>query len=161
MIKKAVVFLTLFSLLVSLVCCGDSSGVIEHCEMRLTLGEDFYKTENPDFDITYTNGEYIAAVLRITFVAAVREGIGETMTPFEFAEYWIDRCGRLAVARQEGVAFCEYYDESERGESFYYLEAFYRSQYAYFVVLFAAAKDDESAAREKFLEYANSVIFVD
>ena len=93
-------------------------------------------------------------------VAAVNEGIAETMTPYEFGIFWIDKCGRDANIINDGAVYCEYYSEDVHGEAeVFYLEAFYRSAYAYFVILFAAPTAEEEAGRVDFLNYAKSVYF--
>jgi hypothetical protein len=128
--------------------------------MSISLSDDFTKVSNEDFDITYSNGKYAVAVLRISFVAAVKEGIPETMTTVEFAEFWLDKCNRSANVITTPLAYAEYYDSESGGENFY-LEAFYRSKYAYFVVLFMAKAADENEGRVDFLNYAESVCFTD
>ncbi len=150
------VFLSLI-IIISLVSCGGPK--YKYCELVIPLDSDFEKTENENFDASFTNGKTVVAIVRISFVAAYNEGIPETMTPHEFGKFWVRKCGRDAdVINEYGVSFCTYYEE-ERGNEFFYLESFLRSHSAYFVVLFATAKSNEEVGRAKFLEYTRGINF--
>ena len=149
-----------FVFTLSVVSCSDGDTAFSYCELRIGLDEDFYTVENENFDAVYSNGKYTVAILRISFVAAVSEGIPETMTPYEFGEFWIQKCAREANLIKDGSVYCEYYDYGEDSEDgYFYLESFYRSAYAYFVILFAVDSDLEQAGRADFLRYAESVNF--
>ena len=159
MTKKGLSFLVVLSLCFSLFSCSDEKGApYSHCEFVIPLSEDFYEVENKDFDVSYSNDEYVVAVLRISFVAGINEGIPETLTPYEFGRFWVEKCDRGAYVNDGEIAYCEYYDASGIKE-LYYLEAFFRSQYAYFVVLFASDSEKDDEAREEFLNYASGVYF--
>ena len=160
MIKRVVFLLVTVGILLTFTSCSSEPSLLSYCEMRMPLGEGFYQTEDENFDVVYSNGKYLIAVLRISFVAAVSEGIAETMTPYEFGEFWIEKCQRDANLINDGAVYCEYYGNSEDKEQFY-LEAFYRSQYAYFVVLFASDSEAEDVGRVEFLNYAESIYFTD
>ena len=136
--------------------------MFSYCELKIGLSEDFYTVKDENFDAVYSNGKYTVAILRISFVAAVTENIPETMTPYEFGEFWIEKCNRDANIINDGSVYCEYYGYGEDGkEEYFYLESFYRSRYAYFVVLFATDSDLEDVGRVDFLRYAGSVNFTD
>lgn len=158
MFKRGMLFILIIAVVFSAVSCKDSDPVYSYCELIIPLGEDFKEVSNKDFDITYSNGEYVVAILRISYVAAVKEGIPETMTTVEFAEFWLEKCGRSANVITSPLAYAEYYDDSSGTENFY-LEAFYRSKYAYFVVLFATKSEAEDEGRADFLNYAQGVYF--
>ena len=158
--KRVLFLFVTVALLFSFLSCSKDSEVHSYLELHIPLGEDFYLTEDKNFDAVYSNGEYVAAILRISFVAAIKEGIPETMTPYEFGKFWIEKCQRSADIKYDEVAYCEYND-STSGEDYFYLEAFFRSQYAYFVVLFATASEMEDAGRVKFLSWAKDVYFTD
>ena len=144
-------------MLFSLVGCGD--GGYSHAELHIGLPENFEEIENENFDKTYTDGTSVVAILRLSFVACYNEGIPETMTPYEFGDFWLKKCGRVAYMQSEGeVSYATYYDGIGADEHFY-LEAFYRSHYAYFVVLFATNAERAEEAFDEFLVYADSVYF--
>lgn len=125
------------------------------------MGKDFKSVSDKNFDAVWSNGKYTVALLRISFVAAVNEGIAETMTPYEFGLFWIDKCELDANIINGGTVYCEYYAYGTDGEAeVFYLEAFYRTAYAYFVILFAAPVTEEEAGRVDFLNYAKSVYFL-
>lgn len=157
MIKRIVcVFLSLIIIL-SLASCGAEK--YKYCELVIPLDSDFRKTKNENFDASFTDGESVVAIVRISFVAAYKEGIPETLTPNEFGKFWLRKCGREAeVAVEDGVSFSTYYEKQNESE-YFYLESFLRSHSAYFVVLFATAKSNEEAGRAKFLEYTKGIYF--
>ena len=157
MIKRVFVLLLTVLLSLSFVSCEEENKY-SHCELILPLTNDYKSIENEDFDVTYSNGKSIVAALRISFVAGMNEGIPETMTALEFRDFWLDKLGREAILFDADVPYCEYYDGDEGGETFY-LEAFFRSRYAYFVVLFATSARNEESGRAEFLSYVDKVKF--
>ena len=158
MIKKTVAILLAVSLSLSLFSCSDELPIFSHCELTIDLSDSFYEIENENFDVTYTDGESVVAILRISFKAALNSGISNILSTREFGEYWLERCERNANIVDGNIVWCEYYEVQWAGEQ-YYLEAFYRSQLAYFVVLFATAAENRDKNVEKYLEYAESVNF--
>ena len=159
MIKKAVAIILAVILSLSLSSCTDESPVFSHCELTIDLSDSFYEIENENFDVTYTDGESVVAILRISFEAAVNSGFSNLLNTREFGEYWLERCKRNADIVDGNTVWCEYYEVQGAYEQ-YYLEAFYRSKYAYFVVLFATAAENRDENIEKYLEYADSVNFI-
>ena len=157
--KRPVALLIIVIMLISLASCSD--GGYSYCELSIPLDDGFVAVETEDFDRAFSDGEAVVAILRISFAAANKEGFGEVMTPLEFGRFWTKRCGREADVQNEGgVFFASYYNGGTTGEDFY-LEAFYRSKNAYFVVLFATTKSNEDEARVKFLDYASKVYFTE
>ena len=158
MIKRLYSCVLLFSLLSMLFSCGDDEVVLSHCELCLALSSDYREVESDIYDAVYSNGDYVIAVTRISFVAGIVEGIPETMSDFEFAEFYLDKCSREATVVKDEVTYASYVESDGVSEHFY-LEAFYRSPYAYFVVLFASDISRETEANEVFLDLAERVRF--
>ena len=154
--KRILSCFILISLCFSFFSCSEE--VFSYCELRLPLPDDFEQITDPNFDATYSNGNYAVAVLRISFVAAVMEGIPETMSVYEFGEMWLERSRRDANLIKDGVVYCEYNDRVS-GVEYFYVEAFYRSAYAYFVILFTTSADLEDTGRVDFLKYAENLYF--
>lgn len=160
MYKQALALLLFFITVFSLWSCK-SEPSFYHAEMVIPLPDEYSITENSDFDKTFTNGESAVAVLRISFAAAINEGIPDTFGADEFALLWLIKNDREAQMQvKDGVDFCEYY-ENVLGVEYYYLAAFYRSHHAYFVVLFTTNRAKEEAYRVKFIEYATEIYFKD
>jgi len=158
--RVGTLFLVILLVLSFASCSKHKTQKYSHCELSIPLTSDFKEVADKDYDVSYSNGKYAVAVLRISFVAAVREGISETMTAHAFGEFWLERCNRRATVKTDGVSYCEYYDQAS-GTEFYYMEAFYRTSYAYFVLLFAAPSIYDDAAFEDFLAYARGVTISD
>ena len=155
-------FLSLFLALMlslSLFSCDDGEPMLSHAELRMPLPEGYFESESDVYDALYSNGVYMIALTRISFVAGMLgEGIPETLTDVEFAELYLEKCSRDAEIKTDVVTYAEYFDVSGSNE-YYYLEAFYRSRYAYFAILFVSDADASEAARTDFLDFAKSVYF--
>ena len=160
MIKRvAFAFVSLITILSLLSSCGKSE--YKYCELVIPLDSDFKKAENENFDASFTDGESVVAIVRISFVAAYNEGIPETLTPYEFGKFWLKKCGRDSeIVTEDGVSFSTYYEEQDKKE-YFYLESFLRSNKAYFVVLFVTLKSNEEAGRAKFLNYSSNIYFIE
>lgn len=159
MIKRILYALILLTFILSVSSCGEPE--YRHCELVIPLSSEFQEFESEDFDVAYSDGTSVAAIVRISFVAAYNEGIPETLTPTEFGKFWVRKCQRDAeVISESGQSFCTYY-EGEEGKEFFYLESFFRSHSAYFVVLFATPKSNEEAGRAEFLDYSSKVYFTE
>lgn len=160
MIKRVFCALLTLSLVLSFFSCAEEK-TYGHCELKIPLSEDFYEIQTDNFDISYTNGEIICAILRISFDAAVIENIPPTLSAYNFGIYYSMRCSRFVdMQKYEDVDYCTYYDTAGEDE-YFYSEAFYRSQNAYFVVLFATPVENEDAWRNKILLYFADVYFTD
>lgn len=159
MVKRAFTLLLVAVISLSLISCGDDEPMLSHAELRMPLDEGYSETESDVYDALYSNGRYMIALTRISFVAGMLgEGIPETLTDVEFAELYLEKCSRDAEIMTDGVTYVEYSDVSGSDE-FYYLEAFYRSRYAYFVILFVSDAALSKTARADFLDFAKSVYF--
>ena len=160
--KSFISFLLCFALIFSLFSCGAENGSpYSHCEYTIPLSSDFYKTENPEYDVSFTNGTEYVAILRLSYAAAVKSGIPETYSADEFGDYWLKECGRTCDMLKYGdIDYCDYIDSANGGE-FYYLAVFYRSKNAYFVVLFATNADSVGESKGKFLKFADEAYFTD
>ncbi len=155
LIKLSILVLTVISLLVS---CGKKP--YGHLEIVVPLGDDFEKSETEDFDVSYSNGECVVGIIRMSFAACIEAGISEAMTPKDFGAYWLTRVGRdeAPVLVDESTPYATYYDSEGMSEVFY-MATFYRSPYAYFVVLYSCMAQDRERLRSVFLDYAENTYF--
>lgn len=159
LIKRSLALLLVALISLSLLSCDEDEPMLSHAELRMPLTEGYSETESDVYDALYSNGRYMIALTRISFVAGMLgEGIPETLTDVEFAELYLEKCSRDAEILTDGVTYVEYSDVSGSDE-FYYLEAFYRSRYAYFVILFVSDAALAGVARTDFLDFAKSVYF--
>lgn len=152
--KIVLIILIVVLSLLSFSCGKEKFG---HAEMRIPLNSDFESLEIDGYDVAYSNGEKVVAAMRISFEAGFNQGIPETFTPTEFAAFYLKEVGRNEEVERDGyLAFCDY--KVTDGEvDYYYLISFYRTKFAYFVVLFSAPDGDN--LRADFLEMANSIYF--
>ncbi len=133
--RLAVIFLAVVSLLLS-SCAADES-YYGHCELVLPLEGDYKKAEADGFDAVFTNGVYTVGIIRISFEAGFNQGIPETMSQSELAYFWQKKTDRTADVCTDKAT--PYYAYSEDGH--FYANGFYRTPYAYFVVLMTAPEE--------------------
>ncbi len=157
MLKRILIILTLAATLITCVGCSDET-LYGHCELVIPLTDDYYEVSEPNFDISYSNGVYGIAITRISYVAALSSGLPETMTSADFGEYWLKENSRIANIINDEITYTEYSDGEGDEESFY-LVAFYRTRYAYFVVMFVADATREDTGRAEFLSFARGITF--
>jgi hypothetical protein len=129
--RFSLVFLSLI-LCVSLASCQQE--LYGHCELSLNLSEEYKITESEGFDKTFTNGTYVVGILRISFNAGFNQGIPETLSAREFAKFWQNKLGVNYDIHNDRVTPYYTYDK----DGYFYISGFYRSKYAYFVVLMSA-----------------------
>lgn len=147
-------FLSLISLFLflSLVSCTASYG---HCELILALDNEYQEVKSSGFDKCYTNGIYAVGIVRISFEAGFNQGIAETMSASEFAEFWKTKTERDATVETDAVT--PYY--TYEADGYFYLSGFYRSPLAYFVVLLSAPTGVSLEAREDFIKILDGAKF--
>lgn len=159
MLKRAFFLILCIASVISCVSCNEEPD-FSHAEMTIPLPSSFERVDKENYDAAFTDGEVVITVLRLSFSAAFNDGIPETMNSKEFAEFWINRSGRdYEIKLHGGVDYAEYTEEAG-GVEYYYVSAFYRTQHAYFVVVFATHGSLAEARGDDILSYMSSVYFV-
>ena len=159
MLKRTLFFLLCIVIICSSLSCTEEPD-FSHAEMTLPLPDSFERIDKENYDAAFTDGEVVITVLRLSFSAAFNDGIPETMNSNEFAHFWINKSGKnYEIKLHGGVDYAEY-TEDVNGEEYYYVSAFYRTQYAYFVVVFATHGSLADARRNDILSYMGSIYFV-
>lgn len=144
-------------LLPSLFACSRER-VLEYCELSITLPAEFELITKEEelvslaSDAAATDGSLTVTLARLSFVAAIEDGIPDTLGPEAFAKVFATRSG----LKLEGDATATVGDItvriSEWGDAVYYtygylgaeelpmraVIAFYRTPYAYFAIGFYA-----------------------
>jgi len=156
MLKRIVAFALLVAALLSLFSCTADK---EHrvSELVITVPKNFEViSDNPNADLTLSNGEATIAVTRLSYES---ESIPGPVTVTVFAEQFIENLGLDATVYKYGdIAYATYYSKSG-GASLFSTVAFVRSPYAYFMLLFSTSEAGEGEWRERFLELADGVYF--
>ena len=162
MFKRRLISLVALLLVFSLTACGGGGPTHYYCELVIPLSDDFVESDSEQFDVIYTNGECAVGILRISFQAAIAEGITDTLSARAFGLYYANvMCERdVEMQKHNKVDYCTYYD-GEGALEHYYLEAFFRSDSAYFVVLFATLGEKASLYENDFLTFISGVYFLD
>ena len=129
-----------------------------HCELYLNLPGDFEVTEGSEsFDLVLSNGTASVAVARISFIAGYNQGIPDTLTAKAFADFFMIQSGiESTVHVRETIPYYSY-KQSTGNVEYYCLASFYRTMYAYFIVLYSVKADLEEEWRESFMSYMMDV----
>ena len=162
--RPLVALLLLLSL--SLSSCGggnEKDGIkIEHNELGIVLPRSFSRLDASDsFDIAYSNGEIFVGILRISLDYAAEANMPTTLTPMKLCEYYrreSETENSSSIAVHGDVPYYSYYDTSSSVRLFC-ISAFYRTPYAYFIIIFATSPDREAEAREEFFDAMSSVTY--
>jgi len=159
LVKRIIAVLLAFSALLSMAACKKDT-VYGHAEMRISLPESFSEFESESFDATYSDGKSLVGILRVSFDAGFNQGIPDFLTPEEFAKLYMKSTGRDSEIKLiKNVPYYEY-TELQDGVKNAYIASFFRSKYAYFVVVFATVEELYSSLAGELLSYTETVIFV-
>ena len=153
--RRALMLLLLFCLCLSLFSCGEDYGYLE---LRLEMPKAYESADaEGSFDAAYSDGRAVIGITRLSFEAAIDDGIIETYTPKAFAKYYKKRIGKenLEIYENGDVPYI-LYTEQKDGVSYFYQCSFYRTKYAYFVVVAVCREDFSDMYSEEFLEIAKS-----
>ena len=152
-------------LLALLVCAfalsSCSPKVHRYCEIGLKLPSRFETTEAQEsFDLALSDGRLFVGILRISFEAAVMDGIPATMTPLKFAEYYLDvteKADKATPITEHGDVPYYTYIEENNGARYLFVPSFYFSIYAYFVITFITPIEEGEAPLGEILSYTETV----
>ena len=134
--KKKILALLVLVCTVVLGSCSREINV-EHCEMGIVLPSEF-KEYNADgaFDIAYACDTVIVGISRISYEAAIADGISATLTAKQFANLY--KTANLHDGRVRDFGDVPYYSYKITTDtaSLSYYQTFYKTPYAYFVITF-------------------------
>lgn len=159
-IRLTALFL-LVALLLGLSSCSDDDAIPpteyypHHCELALPLPYTYAEMKSDTFDAAFTDGVAVVGMIRISFSASVAGGIPTTLSPRQYAEYYMLLSRRECEIVTEGDV--PYYTYEENG--YFYTMTFYRSQYAYFTVMYSCASEKREAYESNFIKYATGAYF--
>ena len=157
--RKLLSLVITFTLILSLFSCEEKED-FSHAELNIPLSESFFRVDKENYDAAFTDGALVITVTRLSFAMCFEDGIPDTMNSGEFARFWINRSNiDTEPKKYAGVDIAEYNAKVD-GYDYYYLSAFYRTRYAYFVVVFATDSSSREYRRDEILRYASSVYFL-
>ena len=159
MTKRIISALVMLALSISLFACGDS--VTFTClDINLTLPNGYFETDAGEgANMLLTNNESTVSIKRLSIVDAEKQGISGSYSAKQFAEFFLinNELGGM-LASNGDVPYYSYYDTTGTVELFC-ISAFYRTPYAYFIIIFATSSDREDAARDEFFDVMSSVTY--
>lgn len=150
--KTAVLFLLCAMLLAGLFGCSEKERTLSWCELSLVLTGDYEEIKSESFDKAMSDGRSVVGITRMSFEAALDDGIPTTLTPRAFAEEYKRRTEKTdcQVLDNGEVPYITYVQKAD-GQLLHYTVAFYRSDYAYFSVVFVTYEEYAEEYSEKFL----------
>ena len=159
MLKRIISLFVLVGMAVSLIGCGGD--VTFTClDINITLSNGYFEADaGKSANMLLTNNESTVSIKRLSVVEAEEQGISGSYSAKQFAEFFL-RNNELEgkVASHGDVPYYSYYDTSSSVRLFC-ISAFYRTPYAYFIIIFATSPDREAEAREEFFDAMSSVTY--
>ena len=154
----------LFSLLFTFTSCkkkdeGTKDITVQYCELGLVLSEGFESYDSGGaFDVAYYDGNAIVGMTRYSFVDCIEYGFLSTLDPEKFAEVHLQKTEKegVEIFKDGDVPYYSYTLTNSSGGEYFYLLAFYRTPYAYFVVTFITPAERSDEMKDVFLQYAKS-----
>ena len=137
----------------------------EYLELGFKLSDDYYETKiEGKFDRAFTNDKILMGITRISLDACMEDGILTTHTPLKFASLYRERMELSDISeevKERGdVPYFTYTRDSE-GQKYLYVPTFYKSMYAYFVVIFITPLVAYEEQVDECLAMAQTFYFVD
>lgn len=160
MIKRLISLLLLLSCLTGLVACGDEEEggfkTFTSEELSITLSDSFYQAEDPTSNLLLTNGKMTVSFKRLSFIDAEASGVSAAYSDVRFANYFLQNSGIDSEVFMSGdTPYYTYYSEGET--RLFCLASFYRTPYAYFILIFATSADLERSARDEIFAALKTV----
>ena len=159
MAKRVISLLLAAVLLISLLGC--SGDVTFTClDINLTLPSGYHEADAGDgANMLLTNNKSTVTVKRLSIVDAEKDGISGSYSAKQFAEFFlVNNELEGSITTYGDVPYYSYYDTATATELFC-ISAFYRTPYAYFIVIFATSAENEDAARKEFFDIMSSVTY--
>ena len=155
--KRLTSLILLFALAsLALVSCKDEPDATwGWCELGMVLDEKFEKEDTGGaFDVAYSDGLAVVGFTRMSFEAAINDGIPETLSAYKFSEEYKKRTDLedYVTLWLEDVPYISYYTDEGIAE-YFHIVAFYRSHHAYFAVVFVVNSTYQWDYRIKFNEF--------
>lgn len=152
--KKTVAILLLFASLLSFLACS-SGKAYTYCEIGIEIPRSYRRFDaEGDYDMAFKDGRSVIGIRRFSFEAVVEDGILSTHTAFKFAEIYRERLEGVSPSPMREHGYIPYftYTRYSGGTSYTYMPAFFRTPYAYYMVVLVSENGINDGGRVKFLE---------
>lgn len=159
MLKRLLIIIMLPCLLLSFISCEDDGTGMKRFsseELSISLSESYYSVEDESSNLLLTDGKMTVSFKRLSFIDAEASGISAAYSDLRFARYFLDESGIDGeVYIYSDTPYYTYYSEGD--ERLFCLASFYRTPYAYFILIFATSASRERAAREEIFSALETV----
>ena len=159
MLKRILVLILTLSIVFSLFSC-EGEKKFTCADLTLTLPSSYREEDGGESaNMLLTDGKSTVSIKRLSIIDAEAQGINSSYSDRQFAEFFLinsDIDGVVSV--YSDVPYYTYYDTTG-GAGLFCLAAFYRTPYAYFIVIFATSSDREREARDEFFEIITSATY--
>ena len=159
--RRALSLLLILTFLLGFLISCERERSFTHCELTLVLDDSFEQTESADFDLLISNGDIAVSLIRISFDAALKQGIPDNYSVEKFAKFFMTKSEKSDTLAEHGDVPYYCYTEMVNGRDLFYTVTFYRSYNAYFVVAYATDLRNKEKYEKSFLDYSQRAYFND
>ena len=159
--RRTVSLLLILTFLLSFLISCEREKSFTHCELTLVLDDGFEESESEDFDLLISNGDIAVSLIRISFDAALKQGIPDNYSVEKFATFFMTKSEKSDSLSEHGDVPYYSYTERVNGRELFYTVTFYRSYNAYFVVAYATDSENREKYEKSFLDYSQRAYFND
>ena len=159
MLRKILVLLVTLSLVLSLFSCSKTKA-FTCADLTLTFPADYREEDSgASANMLLSDGKSTVSIKRLSVIDAEAQGINSSYSDRQFAEFFLINSNIDGVVSvYSDVPYYSYYDTSG-GVRLFCVAAFYRTPYAYFIVVFATSSDREREARDEFFQIMTSATY--
>ena len=106
-----------------------------------------------------TDGKSTVSFKRLSLADAEKGGISPSYSDYQFAEFFLINSGiDGTVASYADTPYYTYYDTAD-ADRLFCLAAFYRTPYAFFIVIFATSASREGDARDEYFKILETATY--
>ena len=155
-INKLFALICALALLASLASCkADKKHT--YAEFNLTVPENFFEYETDLYDLSLTDGVASLGLNRISFVTAQQTGLDITLTPTDFATYYMRGLDENAEIHRTGDVPYAVTVSGDLEARYFCLYAFYRTPQSYFTLVCMAPYNERGNYEKAFIDYIDNV----
>lgn len=159
-VKRLLCILLVFAILITLAGC-EGERDYTYCELGFSLPRAYREFDaSGDYDMAFRHRDgTVIGIRRFSFDAIVNEGILPTHSPLSFAEIYRERIevsDASPIFEYGDIPYFTYTLSSAAGR-YVYMPTFYRTPYAYVVIILVSKNELNDGGRVEFLEICESV----
>lgn len=159
MLKKIIGLIIVLSVTLSCDSCGGTKS-FTCADLTMTFPSAYEEADaEGEANMLLTDGKSTVSIKRLSFIDAEKQGVNSSYSDAQFAKFFLINSGiDGTVSTYSDVPYYTYYDDAGSVRLFC-VAAFYRTPYAYFIVIFATSADREREVRDEFFEIITTATY--